>query len=272
MQSRKKRNKRPKPATGATAQQPPVIQNLERTAIRWRDHPVIVAAIACAAGAGATATFYEKGLIPLQSMKLVNEVDRLSNVVTKQKFQLQKSSDALEKSAKELTGASDSLKLFRAQLLETRFNDVFSPTNPYPNFARKIQLGSPIDSIDSNYPASQIEKPEDGGYVSVEFEDAPFSRITYYYDTNDKAKKITQILLHYDLNGLVNDKDALEDMVVSAFGQPDIVGKRDFKAWFVNREANLVKDSSFTLMIYPTSVVPPGYEPQDKKEPEKKAR
>ncbi|MFM2465119.1 hypothetical protein P0D87_15855 [Paraburkholderia sp. RL17-368-BIF-A] len=156
-----------------------------------------------------------------------------------------------EKSANEVRAAQKATDDAKAKLRDYEQAHLLTDHSPYPLGLGKVKVGDPIDSLGEAYPAGALDKTpieEGNDYVVLANQDAIFSHIVYYFDGNDKKRRITHIL--FDTSYPVKISDSLlRDRFTEMFGQPSSSPKKGHLAWRAGSVSVYMMDpTSFTVM------------------------
>jgi hypothetical protein len=172
----------------------------------WKDHPVVIAALSCAAG----LVFAYQVIVPTVTASLQNEVIDLKKQIADSgvsKDRIKSLEDRLQKS--EVAAAS------------AQAANMFALGNPYPSGLGTPRLGDTLDIVENKFATSKIEKKS--GFWSVDKPATNISSVAYYFDKAAKEKRIFGILFipSHDF-----PKGTLHSKLVDALGQPIVAGPK----------------------------------------------
>ena len=228
----------------------------EMTEKSWRDHPVVVAAIA----AGAVVTLMGGVNFPLLTTHITRHLEdsrkeseikkseiselkitivRLEKIIDDQKIGLKKVEDEKKKVAEQ----------FRQYTIE----NPFLLPSAYPRGQEVARVGSAAKDVEAAFEGRKINKEKED-YWSVETEHPIFASVTYYFDSENG--RVTHILFHTKFQGPVAGEDVLP-LVERYFGKPMLeVGKNHlWRTRSSNGEYLTVEDGRL-LLVYGKEIVP----------------
>ncbi|MEH2513425.1 hypothetical protein V1291_004779 [Nitrobacteraceae bacterium AZCC 1564] len=190
----------------------------------WKDHPVVIAALSCAAG----IAFAHQFIFPAMTASLQNEIADLKKQV----------SDA-GISKERIKSLEEKLKKSEADAASAQAANMFSLQNPYPMGLGALKLGDSLDAIERSFPGAEIEKKS--GYWSVKNPTSQYSDATYFFDRRAQNKRVRSIMFFLKANA---PNRFLQSKLTDALGQPTISGpKADCYIWKVN-DTTFVKNEN----------------------------
>ena len=234
-----------KPTKGAKgpASVPPTV-----TSSSWKDHPIPVAAGAVLATLTATIALFTQVVIPARDVDLTNKVKSLES----EKEQLGKKIAAKDveltaSKASEAAIASD-LKATKADLQVARQAQLFSPAEAYPNGLRAVRVGEGAEAVAKAYPRAIIDKSKDGGVVVLRDPQHVFSKVSFYFDPDDRGKTITHIVFEIERKKEF-DEAFLQTKLREALGPPRIGAKATDCAWFKSKAHGVFKADPYSYFV-----------------------
>jgi hypothetical protein len=174
--------------------------------LRIKDHPVVIVIGFCAATAAATATIYEKIVLPYHVKVQEVEITELKRQLASEPEKV----DLLKRKDSQLAEKDSELSSLRAEMLQLRqrvvllaSENMFSKEDPYPKAFRLVRIGDLFSKLEDVYPGKVIKRDPDDTYASVKVDDKIFGEVTYYYEEQSKPQRVTSILFHlkYDSRG-----------------------------------------------------------------------
>ncbi|MFZ2161927.1 MAG: hypothetical protein WAW02_06880 [Sideroxyarcus sp.] len=138
----------------------------------WKDHPLVIAAVATAATLSLCILFFNEVVIPTRTAYLTNQLAALPGLPKK----ISDAEAKIELLEKQLTET-------RIKLLEARNINLFATSNPYPPGFDQVKIGDPVKKVSMIYSQSHITHDEELGSYAVKLEDCPFEEAYYEYDT-----------------------------------------------------------------------------------------
>jgi septal ring factor EnvC (AmiA/AmiB activator) len=125
---------------------------MEQAKENWKEHPVVIAALAAAGGIGFAIGVYQAVVLPT----FVKDKEMQITELNKRIEDLNKRTEALEKAGKEVTEhvatLTGELKGAKQRNLELSRENIFSTEDVYPKGFRKVRLGEPTSKIVDVYP------------------------------------------------------------------------------------------------------------------------
>lgn len=167
--------------------------------MNWKDHPVVIAAIAAVAGVAFAVQFLFPALnaqlnydhrVELDELtdKHKSEIDVLiiknqaiSGQLKQQQAENQNLVIAAEAARIEVASLRASVSAQAQKVVELEMGRLFDYANPYPVGFQQIHILDSIEKVNEYYPEAQINKSRPA-YWSVDIEHALFDNITYYFD------------------------------------------------------------------------------------------
>ncbi len=130
---------------------------------RLRENPIIIVLGFCAATAGATATLYEKVIIPYNVKVLETQVSELTQQLGSMPASLAEKDSVIAT----LRNENAALKL---RALELSKDNVFSLDDPYPKTFRQVRIGDPFSKLEEVYPGKVTkDDPDNTLLICAEF-------------------------------------------------------------------------------------------------------
>lgn len=229
-----------------------------------KEHPIIIVFGFCAATVAATATVYEKLVVPYQLKVLEVQVSDLN----RQLASIPITEKTIADRDKTIAKLQEQIVGLRQRAIELTRDNVFSPEDPYPKAFREVRIGDPFSKLEKVFPGRIKKDDPDNSYASAAVEDDFFFRtVTYYYDAQAKPPRVTMSLfqikqdvpLHelvqasgisalerWSDEGAKGNVSALKKQLTERYGQ-GIVGKKD-TLWKVRGLKLALRDSG-TLLI-----------------------
>ncbi|MEK0362539.1 hypothetical protein [Pseudomonas sp. CBC3] len=157
----------------------------------WKNHPVIIATIACA----STAAFFVTVALPAIEKNNQNKITYL----TEQNLKLELSSAQKDEELKERDGIiaekEKQINIAKSDAEKYKNEDRFSLNNPIPKGFRELKIFDPYNKIKASYP--NFEFDENTLYSKIEIEDSLFSSAIYYPAKCNSEKIIKEIRFSY---------------------------------------------------------------------------
>lgn len=113
-----------------------------------KDHPLIIVLGFCAATAAATATVYEKFVIPYQTKILEVQVADL----TRQLASMPNTEKAIAERDASIVKLREEIVALKQRSIELTKENVFSADDPYPKAFRSVRIGDLFSKLEDNYP------------------------------------------------------------------------------------------------------------------------
>ncbi|WP_117182480.1 hypothetical protein [Pseudomonas amygdali] len=163
--------------------------------MNWKDHPIVVAAIATGSSIAFCVTF----IVPIYEKNNLNKISELEKADTALNEKLVKATEELlqEKNKNEDTRKklSNEIKEKSTKILELQEEDRFNSETPFPKGFRSVQLLDNVNNIEAAYKDNKISKTK--LWISVDIDDNLFSSVTYYPITFGDSKRISHVLFHF---------------------------------------------------------------------------
>lgn len=231
-----------------------------------KDHPLIIVLGFCATTAAATATVYERFVIPYHTKILEVQVADL----TRQLELMPNTEKAISERDASIAMLREEIFELKKRSIELTKENVFSADDPYPKAFRSVRIGDLFSKLEDNYPGKISKDDPDDEYASIAVDDFFFSGVTYYYDGLSEPHRVTQILFHLkwdiELQGLskapsdasirhpIEDRTqayvrALRTQLTERYGQGK-VGKRE-TTWKVKDLLITLENKGFLLISKP---------------------
>lgn len=231
-----------------------------------KDHPLIIVLGFCAATAAATATVYEKIVMPYQVKVLENQVSDLNRQLTS----IPNTEKTIAERDADIAKLRTEIATLKQRLLELTKENVFSDDDPYPKAFRRIRVGDLFSKLEETYPGQVTKSDPENTYASINPDDFFFSSITYYYDETSKPLRVSQILFHLkkdipsgelyktsdlkSINKILNESaqayvGALKTQLTERYGQGK-AGKRE-TTWRVKGLLLTLKENGLFLISKP---------------------
>lgn len=178
----------------------------------WKDHPVVIAAVTCAATIGACIVVFKEIVMPTQIAAISNETRELPMLRAEKeqaKSRIKTLEEAIQTKDKDIQKA-------KQELLEATLPKIFSAPNPYPIDQGRIRVGDSVLKLKEVYPLSSLDTTMDSWWT-VSTPNGLFRSAAYYFDDVAKNKPITGILF------FPNEKlggEALLNRLTDEFGKP----------------------------------------------------
>lgn len=209
----------------------------------WKDHPIIIAAIAVA----ATTTFCYQFVIPTYTTSLNNSIESLKKnqiELSSKSLDLNKKIEAL---TKKLEISEKTNKDLLSQLEIAQEKNLFSNTDSYPIGLGSIKIGDPMSLIFNTYPKDSINLSQIG-YITVKNQHRIFSTITYYSNHDEKKPKISHIMFSIDYKTKLND-DFLQKKIIDSFGMPETWEWDKYYSWPTKDNLIIYKDGNLSFQL-----------------------
>lgn len=156
--------------------------------MNWKDHPVVIAAIAAVAGVAFAVQFLSPALNAQLNHEHQLELSRLSTQISSGEAELstqqaenKKLTIDLDTSINEVQSLQSIISSQAETIEKLQMGRIFDFANPYPVGFQQIHLLDSLSKVDQLYDESQIDKTRPG-YWMVKVEHALFDRVGYYYD------------------------------------------------------------------------------------------
>ena len=239
---RNRRKKRPntrsgtpsKPTANATSQ-PQTISG--STPFHWRDHPIVIAALAAAGTFTITSYAFKEIIIPTQIAGLPALKAELAELKTSN------------------TNQAEEISSLRTKLEAMQYQKLFNPGDPYPATLGSVKIGQPVTDIIAAYPGAKIERED--GYWSVDFGYGAIRRAVYYL--NEKKGTVSHVMFALSWESKLSES-FLFDRLQECLGKPSSHPKKTFFLWKKKNFRVYMSDSDRFLIHDSDSA--PGYWPE----------
>ncbi len=198
--------------------------------IDFKNHPIVIMALTVAGSLG----FYHQIILPIMTVKLQNEVDKIPS------YEKQ-----IEEDKVKIGELNKKLQQVESQLTIAQNANLFTQDNPYPVGLGKLRIGDSIDNLVPIYGEKDLEKKD--GYWILKNSHSVFKKVVYYYNDESPKKEITHISFYTDFDA--ENKNRLQAVLEDAFGLP-IKLKNEVCAWKVS-SGLIYKYSTFSFILYP---------------------
>lgn len=220
------------------------VANASTVHFDWKNHPVVVAALA-AAGAFAFAITY---IAPVYTTELQTDLRLLKKEVERLQSELNLQTDAAaaaKEKIKELTLANETA---HKRLQKAELSGLYSSGSAYPVGLERIKIGDNINDIFKVYRPESIKKVDEESY-EVSNEHTFFDKVTYYYDPKSPKSNIVQISLHASSVPFGGDDIVLEKLYGS-IGRPTSNPEKGRYCWNLKQgvSAYIIFGGSYQLM------------------------
>lgn len=211
----------------------------------WKDHPIVVAAIAVVATIGVCVLLFKDIILPTYSASVNNQLLTIPELQKK----IQDLESVLSSTTQQLKDSQHQIKLIHA-------SNLFAVGSPYPTGLSKVRLGDNISALDLHYGSDALTKTEEG-FITVKFKHGVFERVVYTFDASSKAKdkSITQISFVLSSNENYTD-EFLQDKLIEALGKPKTYTKKGIYSWETNIGVTVFKPYSHMYITLPKGYVP----------------
>jgi hypothetical protein len=206
----------------------------------WKDHPIVVAAVAVAGTIGLAVLLVKEVILPTYTASLTNKIASLSAEV----FDLRASKKGAEEKLSYLQTQVDELE---GKLTQAQYANLFMFGSPYPVGFGQVQVGEPVSKIDTVYPVAFIDKQE-SGYWTVSDQHKLFNRITYYFDEKLPQKPITHILFFISYPAKV-DENFLQNKLVEVLGVPKQWDRKNYFSWNTQAKVDVYKNGQDEFIV-----------------------
>lgn len=206
----------------------------------WKDHPIVVAAMAVAGTIALGVLLVKEVILPTHTAALTNEVASLSAEASSLRASKADTDDELAKLQTQV--AELDRKLAQAQ-----HANLFTFGSPYPVGVGQVRVGDPISSLTTIYPATLIDKNEIG-YWSVNNQHKVFNSIVYYYDEKLPKNPITHIMFSVTYPVTVDDT-FLQSKLVEALGAPKQWHRKGYFSWDTQANVTLYKNDEDSFIV-----------------------
>lgn len=237
---RKKRQNSPVPGGAQSSLRSSSLQTQQPSishTFHWRDHPIVIAALAVVGTFTVTSYVFKEIIVPTQ----IAGLPALKENVEKLQSENSKQASEIESLKKVVEG-------FQYQTL-------FKANDPFPVTLGAVRLGQPISDLETQYSEAKVEKSD--GYWNVTFGYGVVTQGTYYY--NEKTKKISHVMFWLSTELKLSDS-FLQDRLEESFGKPASHPKKDFFQWKAS-DYNVYKSDSVRFLIHGSNHRP-GYWPE----------
>lgn len=219
----------------------------------WKDHPVVVAAMAVTGTIALAVLLVKEVILPTYTVSLTNQVTSLSAEVSS----LRSSKEDAENKLSHLQTQVGELE---RKLSQAQHANLFVFGSPYPTGLGQIKVGDPISSLDNIYPTTLIEKQENS-YWSINDQHKIFNRITYYYDEKLPQHPITHILFNIGYP-ITIDNAFLQSKLIEVLGVPKRWQSKGYYSWNTQAKVNVYKSDESSFMVMDEGARP-GYWPDE---------
>lgn len=233
----------------------------------WKDNSqVVTAGVSVAAAVVFMVTIYEQSFIPTRLAGVKNELvekkkeaERVTTALVEMKRQKEESDAVFKRSAgesgKKISSLLSDLEAARLQLSDAKNVDVFQHNNPYPKGFGKLRVGDSANNIFDVYDKAKVDTREASYYSVQEIEGGLIANLTYYFDEEDVAKKITHVLVMLEPFGKVSE-GFLQSTLEEKLGRPINLPKSGYFAWSIDGGGHVFKDDSMSYTIMASNLTP----------------
>lgn len=243
------------------------------TSSSWKEHPIVVAAIAVSGTIALAVLLIKEVIIPTHTAALTNKISSLSAEVSSLHQDKENSSKTIytlkEKiSTFERELSSDKQKYLEQiakleeKLTQAQLANLFSFGNPYPSGLGLVRVGDSIQKVLMTYPEDVIGKDNDG-YYTIKDQHKIFNHIVYYYDKKDPNNKISHISFSVRYPYSINDT-LLQEKLVETLGTPKEWSRKGYYSWDTGAGAGatVFKDDKYGYILMSHDYFP-GYWPDE---------
>lgn len=157
----------------------------------WKDHPIVVATISCA----ATATFIITTIVPTlekQNLNKIKELEQnLSSAGEKSSQEIGKLELEVIQKDRTILDLKAAEKDLKVALEKIKSEERYSKNKPFPKGIRSIVVFSKYEDIKTAYPKSKFNP--NTIYESIDIEDDTYSQAIYYPVTCSQTKLVHEV-------------------------------------------------------------------------------
>ena len=221
----------------------------------WKNHPIVVAAVAVSAAIGLCVIIIKEIILPTYTAHLNNTIKELqttNNNIVSENTRLKEHIIEL-KNKLDISEEKESNLLSKLELAQQE--NLFSSETPYPLGLGQIKIGDPVSLIFKSYPIDSIEISK-YGYIDVNNQHEIFTQATYYADDiKNKNSEITHVSYGIDFKkGL--SKDFLQMKLIDSFGMPKKWVWDDYYSWMTKSKIIIYKSSNNRMLLMPEGFKP----------------
>ncbi len=173
--------------------------------VNWMSHPVVTAAIGCAAGVG----FAMQWLAPAQLGNLRYEVEDARRISEKSKAD-----------AETISGLKHQLSEAQKAASLAELNGLLSLGSPYPSGLAHIKIGDQISILESSFAVDQIEK-QSTSYWFIKTEHNHFNRLAASFSGNTPDVKISRLVYFVAYDSPLRTNSLLRHRLIECLGLPE---------------------------------------------------
>lgn len=234
----------------------------------WKDHPIVIGAIAVVGTAIPGITFYEQSVIPTRTASLNYDLSRSKEEIVALQDQLKErdrllleSNSLLDNQRSKSSALQEDLKSLQSKLNIERSSNPFIYDSPYPKGFGKVRVGSNVSLINKSFSNAVLDENVDS-YTSVSFSNGgyPFNTATYYFNSRSDGEVITHILFFVNQSAKLGS-DYLINTLSEVLGGGHELSRKGYYAWLDNKDFWVFCDSPNTYVIMTPGRFP-GYWPE----------
>lgn len=191
------------------------------TQFHWRDHPIVIAALAAVGTFTVTSYTFKEIIIPTQ--------------IAGMPALMQKVTEFEDTNAKQ----AEQINFLRKSLESIQHQSLFTAKDPFPASLGAVRLDQSIELLEAAFPSTNIKKNDE--FWSVDFGFGVVSRGVYYFD--EKSQKVTHVMFWLSEDG-ERSRSFLHDRLVDSLGAPTQNPKKTFFEWNTGRYNVFTTDDS----------------------------
>lgn len=213
----------------------------------WKNHPVLIVGGAVVATAITCLTYFNQFALPQRTAALEHKASQATEEANRLTDALGVEHDLNKKLQRDVAGLQKREKELSGLLSESRAINMFQAGSAYPNGFSLVKVGMTEADVFKSYPVDSIT-PNERGYLSVKFENSPFSSATYCFDENTESKIITHILFMVNYKFRQGQLGLVKRMSEN-LGKPFVIPP-DYYAWPASGNVNVFMgdDTSYIVM------------------------
>ena len=216
----------------------------------WKDHYVVVAAIA----ATSTAAFFVTTVNPLVTSSLKSRIENAELKRAELESEISKLKDDISNLNVKLKANQTDLTTSTKSLEQAQFANLFRPGDPLPEGFRMVHVGDPASVVLSVYPLKSVDQ-KNPGYYAVDI-DHPVFTATYVFDDT----KTNPLIARIDFNVKFDNPKPLSDgflnrRLVETFGLPTEIRRDGSASWTVTKSVSIFSNG-WSMQVLPKEYVP----------------
>jgi len=226
--------------------------------IDWKNHPVVIAALASAGTLALTLTIGKEVILPTYLQSYSNEIADLKKTAAVHEAELKTLRGEKTQLIVEKSSLDQRLSTSQKKLFESEKANLFLGSTGYPVGLAAVRVGDPASKVEAIFPQQAVDKA-DSEYYIVTGQNSVFNRIVYYFEGNGREKTVSHISFNADYNSSFH-REFLQHKLLDSFGTPKLWRRKEFFSWSTSSRTVVFKSSDSNYILMPAGSSP-GYWP-----------